>query len=293
MAQRGEDREFNKGLKHYFECETGAYSPVTWTEAKDGQITLTGLEKRIALDYFGEDELAPYRGNDKVLEAAGLDARRPFRIFPAGNFVYPKLKYAKASGKELRLYFNDNEFKVDVGHFWGIFIKANEIWLCQFTPWFEQDISTGFITGQEQSVALEPDTDDYQNAINGNAPAQVTSVAMSWKRNPKLAAQAMAQQNYQCEIMPELETFIARSRGNPFLEAHHLIPMKAQSVFKDKNLDTLDNICTLNPYAHRKIHHAPFDLILPDLKRLIAPRRKFLDHLEIGDDYIFKIYQSG
>ena len=116
MAQQGADRKFGPELINYFGAQIGAYSPVTWTEAKDGQVTLTGFEKAIALQHFGEAALAPYRGNDDVLEAAGLDARRPFRIFPTGDFVYPKLKYAKSQANELRLYFNDNEFKVDVGH---------------------------------------------------------------------------------------------------------------------------------------------------------------------------------
>lgn len=117
MAQRGADIEFDINLRNYFGCERGAYSPVTPTEAGDGQITLTGFEKAIAIDFFGAEELAPYRGNDDVIEAAGLDARREFRIFPTGERVYPKLKYAKSRGGELRLYFNANEFKVDVGHF--------------------------------------------------------------------------------------------------------------------------------------------------------------------------------
>lgn len=44
MANQGADREFGKGLKDYFGCADGAYSPATWTEAKDGQVTLTGAE---------------------------------------------------------------------------------------------------------------------------------------------------------------------------------------------------------------------------------------------------------
>ena len=93
-------------------------------------------------------------------------------------------------------------------------------------------------------------------------------------------------------MRPDLETFLSRKTKKPFLEAHHLIPMKAQSVFKD-NLDTLDNICILSPFIHRKLHHAPFEMITPDLQRLILPRRKFLDSLEISDDYIYEIYRNG
>ena len=293
MSQLGADRQFEAGLKRYFGCQTGAYSPVTSTEAKDGQVTLTGSEKKIALDFFGEAELAPYRGNDEVLEAQGLDARRPFRIFPAGHIVYPKLKYAKAKGGELRLYFNDDEFKVDVGHFWGIFVKEGKIWLCQFSPWFKEDVESGLNVDEEDSVSLEPEKDDYQDVFNDLPPEMIASTSMSWKRNPKIAAEALEKSGYKCEVQPELETFVSKKTGKPFLEAHHLIPMKAQSVFKDQSLDVADNICILNPYAHRKIHHAPVDAILPELKKLILPRQALLERLEIKQDYIFEIYEAG
>lgn len=293
MAQQGADREFDAGLKSYFGCETGAFSPVTWTEAKDGQVTLTGFEKAIALTFFGETELAPFRGNDDVLAAQGLDARRAFRIFPTGQVVYPKLKYAKSRGGELRLYFNEDEFKVDVGHFWGIFIKDGDIWLCQFSPWFKEDVSSGLKVEEGNSVALEPEKDDYQDVINDLPPEMIASTSMSWKRNPKIAAEALEKSGYKCEVQPGLETFLSKKTGKPFLEAHHLIPMKAQSVFKDKSLDVVDNICILNPYAHRKIHHASFDTILPELKKLILPRQALLERLEITQDYVFEIYEAG
>lgn len=293
MAQQGADREFNAELKKYFGSEIGAYSPVTRTEAKDGQITLTGLEKRIALEFFGEEELAPYRGNDDILEAQGLNSRRRFRIFPTGKFVSPKLKYAKSSGGELRLYFNDDEFKVDVGHFWGIFVKNSEIWLCSFTPWFMEDLLAGVDLAQAQAIALEPEKDNYQDIINDLPPELIASTSMSWKRNPKIAASALEKCGYKCEVQPSLETFLSRKTGKPFLEAHHLVPMKAQSVFKGKSLDTVDNICILNPYSHRKIHHAPFDAILPDLEKLISSRQALLERLEIKPEYIFEIYRTG
>lgn len=293
MAQQGADLEFDLSLRNYFGCDRGAYSPVTPTEAGDGQITLTGSEKEIAINFFDADELAPYRGNDAILEAAGLDARREFRIFPTGDLVYPKLKYAKASGGELRLYFNANEFKVDVGHFWGIFVKGGQIWLCYFSPWFKEDISGGVQTTEQASIALEPEQDNYQNIINEVTPELLASTSMSWKRNPKVAAEALVKSGYKCEVEPELQTFVSRKTGKPFLEAHHLIPMKAQSVFKDKNLDVTDNICVLNPYSHRKLHHAPFEAILPDLKKLILPRKSLLAHLEVNENYIFEIYASG
>src|SRR5690554_3794988 len=113
MTGRGGDKLFDKELLAFFGAERGAYSIVTPTEAKDGQVTLTGEEKKLALDFFGAAELSKYRGKVEVLEAKGLDARRPFRYFTTGKVVFPKLNYPKSQGNELRLYFNDDEFKVN------------------------------------------------------------------------------------------------------------------------------------------------------------------------------------
>lgn len=43
--------------------------------------------------------------------------------------------------------------------------------------------------------------------------------------------------------------------GTPFLEAHHLIPLSAQSDFK-YSLDIAENIVALCPNCHRAIHLA-------------------------------------
>ena len=293
MATGGGDRSFGPTMLAYFGCTIGAYSPVTRTESNDGQITLTGAEKSIALDFFGLENLIPYRGNDEVLAAAGLDARRPFRKFPTEDIVYPKVKYPKMRGTELRLYFNQDEFKVSVGHFWGIFVKDNEIWICQFSPWVMEDIFHGLIADTSNGSALEPDQDDYQLLINENAPAMTTSSTTSWRRNPAIAAKALESCGYKCEVRPDLEIFLSKKAGKPYLEAHHFIPMKAQSVFTNVNLDTIENICILSPFIHRKLHHAPFDAIIHDLKALLTPRQALLERLEITEDYIFEIYQAS
>lgn len=287
---RGADKVFSGRLRAYFGCDVGAYSPVTRTEAKDGQITLTGSEKKIALQYFGADELAPYRGNDDVLEAAGLDARREFRVYPSGDRVYPKVKYAKSTGGELRLYFNDGEFKVSVGSFWGIYVKDRSIWLCDFSPWLLEDISSGSTPEPSNSVALEPDDDAYQDLANDGPPEKTMNVSLKWKRNPQIASRAFDLAGHICEIRPDLETFTSKKTGQPFLEAHHLVPMKAQSVFQGKTLDTVENVCVLSPFSHRKLHHAPFEEIKADLVRLIEPRQKLLAHLEISEDFVFTAY---
>ena len=292
MAAKSGDLPFDEGLLDYFQCERGAYSPVTRTEAEDGQLTLTIGEKAIAVAHFGKEKLAGFRGSRRDLLDKGIDARLPFRKFPTGEIIYPVVNYPKPIGGELRLYFSNSGFKVSVGYFWGIFIKDGEIWLCEFSPWLFEDISRGLSPAMSASIALEGEDDDYQERIN-DAPRSVLSTGLlRWKRNPAVAANALKKGKFSCEVRPDLETFTSRKTGKPFLEAHHLIPMKAQSVF-EKNLDVVENICILSPFVHRKLHHAPFDALVPDLQKLIAPRTNLLASLEIAEDYVFELYRRS
>lgn len=286
----GADQEFDTRLREYFGCERGAYSPVTWTEATDGQVTLTGLEKKIAIDFFGQENLALYRGNDTFLAEQGLDARRRFRLYPEGKEIFPKLKYPKPARSELRLYFNDDEFKVEVGRLWGLFVRDGDIWLCDFTPWWKEDVASGGNIKESEAVPLEPENDDYQEALNSASPVKIEKTDLRWKRDPKIAVKALNDSGFVCEWRPELETFPSKSTGKPFLEAHHFIPMKAQSAFPDSNLDTAENICILNPLAHRMLHYAPFEIIKPGLEKMIAKRQGLLERLQINEDYIYGIY---
>jgi 5-methylcytosine-specific restriction enzyme A len=288
---QGSDKEFSGRLRSYFQCDRGAYSPVTWTEAKDGQITLTGAEKKIVVDYFGADSLAPYKGNDDVLQAAGLDAKRPFRKFPTGELVFPKVKYPKPDKTELRLYFNKDEFKVSEGFFWGTFIRNGEIWICYFSPWLEKEIEASSDAISGRAIALEAEEDSYQDKINETLPSQKTTSTMAWNRNPQIAFTALKNSGFICEVRPDLETFISRSNGKPFLEAHHLIPMKIQNEFPNTNLDTVENICVLTPFVHRKLHHAPFEKILPDLIKLLDSRKQLLERLSIVQDDVLGMYR--
>lgn len=289
MAVSG-DKPFDQRLCAFFGADKGAYSIVTPTEADDGQVTLTGEEKKLALNYFGEAELSEYRGNDEVLASKGLDARRAFRHFTTGQVVYPKLKYAKSKGTELRLYFNAEEFKVTEGEFWGIFTKKGEIWICNFSQKLFGALKNDELQFDDRHL-LEAEIDDFQSEANSAAPEQMESHSMQWKRDPKIAAGALKSKNYECEIHPEFPTFVSRATGNPFMEAHHLVPMKLQTVYKDAiNLDTIENICVLNPLSHRMLHHGKFDDIVDSLNILVKTRLDFIRSLDLVSDDIFAMY---
>ena len=285
------DVPFSENLRKYFDASIGAYSPVTNTEVGDGQLTVSGAEKELVIGHFGATELAQYQGNDATLEAAGLDARREFRLFPTGRIVRPKLKYPKPGNSELRLYFNSEEFTVRKDRVWGTFLRGSEIWIYQLPRLVHDDIVNGAVSGSDRNEVIEAETDDYQEIVNSAAPEQIASTSMSWKRNPRIAAQSLLNHGYICELFPEHPVFVSRFTGKPFVEAHHLIPMKEQAKF-EMNLDVAENICVLSPFGHRKIHVARFDDIVSDLNRLIASRAGLLEHARITADELLGLYRS-
>lgn len=65
---------------------------------------------------------------------------------------------------------------------------------------------------------------------------------------------AKVNSNWECEISTSHKTFINEQLNKPFVEGHHLIPMFAQNQF-EYTIDFADNIVTLCPNCHRKIHY--------------------------------------
>lgn len=288
---RGADVEFNAQFKRYFRAERGAYSVVTAREgSKDRQITLTGVENDIAVRHFGIASLNRFRGSVKALEAQGIDPKREFRRFPTGERVYPKVNFPKMDKNELRLYFADDEFRVYAGDFWGIFVRDGEIWICSFSRQIKAQIETGDLADGSRAATLEPEEDNFQDLANGAPPGQVLTQITRWDRDPSLASRAFVRSNYKCELFPDIMTFLSKNSGKPFHEAHHLIPMREQAQFRH-SLDTLDNICVLSPFGHRMLHHASFDLVVPEVKKLISKRAGLLKFHGLLEDDIIGLYR--
>ncbi|MEB6256784.1 HNH endonuclease [Mammaliicoccus sciuri] len=76
-----------------------------------------------------------------------------------------------------------------------------------------------------------------------------------YPRNYNESLRAKINSNYQCEYDENHKTFINEWDRNPHVEAHHLIPMAAQSLY-DLSIDFSENIVSLCPNCHRRIHHA-------------------------------------
>ena len=73
--------------------------------------------------------------------------------------------------------------------------------------------------------------------------------------NPRRAKNALVIADFKCELNPAHQTFINKKSDNPYMEAHHLIPMSKQGMF-EFDIDVPENILCLCPTCHRKMHHA-------------------------------------
>lgn len=79
-----------------------------------------------------------------------------------------------------------------------------------------------------------------------------------YKTNSKLAKTVLKRSGYKCEFgkLIGFDHVTFPSKNNlPYLEAHHLIPMKAQKDFVDVNLDREENIVGLCPMCHSIVHY--------------------------------------
>jgi len=77
----------------------------------------------------------------------------------------------------------------------------------------------------------------------------------SYARNPNIAAAALANTEFKCELDANHATFISSAKNLPYVEAHHLVPMSQQPLYPF-SLDVTANIVALCPMCHKLLHHA-------------------------------------
>ena len=88
--------------------------------------------------------------------------------------------------------------------------------------------------------------------VSVKKPKNRTGVA--YRRDPFIAANALCNAEYKCEVCPDHETFIRKSNGKTYTEPHHLIPIKYQSRY-NVSLDVENNIVSLCSNCHNKLHY--------------------------------------
>jgi len=113
-----------------------------------------------------------------------------------------------------------------------------------------------------------------------------TKVAQQrYKRDARLISEAKERDGFSCVISKEHKTFF--SKGQNYVEGHHVIPM-----FQQKNytfsLDDIDNIISLCPSCHREIHLS--DDKKDILSRVYEKSKAYMQKNQVSLDDLFKMY---
>ena len=260
-----------------FQADEGAYSIVTENEREKGQITLTEKD--------GEADIATRAiGTAKIPRTAAKEF--PLQVYVRqtnGNEQASALtiNYPKSKGYELRIYRKASEgFDFEAGDVWFIYRRKSRL-------------VVGAI--QEQiwrNLGRQDDEDQiYVDLASGESPEEPKTVQnLVYTRDPKLARRRFALANYRCEFDSAHQLFTGRVLGKPFLEAHHLVPMKYQEYFKNAELDHIDNIYALCPFCHRAVHHAEPEFAGLILKTLVTQRDQVCDLLGVNENKILQYY---
>lgn len=247
--------------KKRFEASDGSYSLVTEREEYDSQVTLTDHEATLVLNHFGQESIQV--GN---VSSNRERARKTFRLYPSGDPVQLNLVFPKPEKTELRLYLAKSKgFRPKGGHIWFMFLRGQDLWIGEMS---EREWRS------ESSILNQDETDeDFQRAIYETGEIRVRQISARdvYTRDRRIAKERIRVSNYSCEFDANHQLFIARSTGKPYLEAHHLIPIGAQSQF-DLSLDTLENVFCLCPNCHRAVHHAETAHVRQMLDSLLAAR---------------------
>lgn len=119
---------------------------------------------------------------------------------------------------------------------------------------------------------------------------QITSYY--YPRDQRLALAAMKANNWQCFFNKKHKLF-KKDNGTPYLEAHHIIPMKYYGDF-NISIDQICNIVPLCPNCHRKIHHARKRDRNKMIKTLYKHRGNMLkkNHIDITLDKLLSYYDN-
>ncbi len=109
---------------------------------------------------------------------------------------------------------------------------------------------------------------------------KVTGGKLAYVRNPSVAARALQDAGFVCELDAEHWTFESRASSRPYVEAHHLVPMSKQHLF-DVSLDVTANIVCLCATCHRLLHFGKPTARNTSIKKLYKVRSKVLSAREI------------
>jgi len=273
--------KFTEEHKHYFNTTTGAFSIITEREHYDSQLTFTDKEADIVLNFFKRDNI--HRG---PVRQDPVKSRKTFKLVETDEEVELNVVFPKKEGTELRLYLSKSAgFKPPAGNVWYIYPDSGKLWIGDMPKdeW-ENLVPIQGIGRNDESDFI------YQESIHTNNDIKLQTLKSRdvFKRNQSIAIKRMELSHFNCEVNKSHELFVSRSTGNPYLEAHHLIPLGSNELF-DSSLDIIENIFCLCPNCHRAVHHAEENFAKELLNKMVK-KRNVLDLFSINSEDLHYLY---
>ncbi|MCJ8191379.1 HNH endonuclease [Sphingomicrobium aestuariivivum] len=273
-----------------FGAENGAISKITVREAtRDRSVTLDRFEKSVLFTRYHEGSFARRGG----AAPDGKSEYKNFLVNPhlVGNPSLESLRILlpKQTGSELRLYGTNSIIDLKADELFYIFTRKGEPnpFVGTITP---SSLATlrnakrADVVNDKERYVFDDESEDatFQQAIEDAAAKKpVKFSGERYPRDPKIALAAIRQAGFRCEAEVDGErhaTFTSAVSGEPFVEAHHLVPLSTQASH-DPTLDSQANIVALCPTCHRKLHHAATHERLELLLRLFGARSAKLQAL--------------
>ena len=288
---------FNDSQLKFFSASSGAYSIVTNREATgDKSVTVDKTEKAVLSERIALTEFTRAGG----AKDDGKPAKHMFNVFniadKTSDFHHLAIKYPKAQGNELRLYFyRDSEFYPESGDIWFIFVRDGED--RPYIGFSKKAYWDGHISGdlkQKQFVhdySLDEEDEKYQKDVASPQLGRDSSTVTVNKHNRSaaLGQKVCSKAGYKCQYNSDHETFISASTGDFFVEPHHFIPVSRNTEF-EYDLDVEENIIVLCPNCHRAIHYGDIKLRQRMIDRFYGNRIEGLRNKKI-DVTLHKIYE--
>lgn len=94
----------------------------------------------------------------------------------------------------------------------------------------------------------------YLNAPKLKSSKYKSSQEITIDRDVRVAVNVLKLANHCCEYNREHKSFNRKKDGLPYMEAHHLIPMKYSDDF-EYSLDIEENVVSLCSHCHNQIHY--------------------------------------
>ena len=264
----------------YFDAQDGAASIVTPTEAADPQITVDPHEKEVIYSVIPEGRI--YRGSRN---SGGAAAMQPFTVHGTDEPLSLPMVFPKDTGTELRIYVSRlSAFCPNAGDVWFVYRRQGRLYIGSMQEMQWRRLGTDDPADEQLQDAIDHGTD---------SPIDCMQSGRRYLRNPAISRAALAGAGYQCDYCPATELFISRATGNPYVEAHHLIPLFATERLGAGSLDVAANIFALAPHWHRAIHSAESPLVIAILRQLSSRRPALLTDYSLSLDDLIDIYGCG